>query len=91
MMSQSPYEPYADDHDGEYPSVPDIDHVDPNTYDQYIGAEVKLPIGDMVMAGKVKRRKRERDGTLKGTAHANPILDTRTYEVEYFFPPEIGN
>ena len=49
------FEPYADDHDGEHPSVPDIDHVDLDTYDQYIGAEVELLIGDRVMAGKVKR------------------------------------
>ena len=48
------FEPYADDHDGAHLSVPDIDHVHPDTYDQYIGAEVELLIRDMVMAGKVK-------------------------------------
>ena len=49
------FEPYANGHDGEHLSVPDIDHVDPDTYDQYIGAEVELLIGDRVMAGKVKQ------------------------------------
>jgi hypothetical protein len=33
------FEPYADDHDGEYPPVPDIDDADPDTYDAYIGAD----------------------------------------------------
>ena len=47
------FEPYADDHDGEHPSVPDIDDADPDTYDVHIGAEVELSIGDRVMAGKV--------------------------------------
>ena len=48
------FEPYADDHDGEHPSVPDIDDADPDMYDAYICAEVELLIGDRVMAGKVK-------------------------------------
>jgi hypothetical protein len=77
------FEPYADEHEGEHSFVPDIDEADPDTYDTYIGAEVELSIGDSVMTGKVKQRKREHDGTVKGTAHSNPILDTRTYEVEF--------
>jgi hypothetical protein len=48
------FESYADDHDGEHSQVPDIDDVDPDTYDAYVGAEVGLSIGDKVMAGKVK-------------------------------------
>jgi hypothetical protein len=43
---------------------------------------VELLIGDKVMSGNVKRRKREHDGSLKGMEHPNPILDTHTYEVE---------
>jgi hypothetical protein len=35
------------------------------------------------MSGKVWWRKREADGSLKGTAHQHPILDTQTYEVEF--------
>jgi hypothetical protein len=35
------------------------------------------------MSGKVKRWKREHDGSLKETEHPNPILDTHTYEVEF--------
>jgi hypothetical protein len=35
------------------------------------------------MSGKVQQRKREANGSLKGTAHPNPILDTCTYEVKF--------
>ena len=56
---------------------------DPDTYDQYVGAEVELPKGDVPMNAKVHGRTRQADGTLLGKAHANPILDTRTYEVEF--------
>ena len=59
------------------------DDADPDTYDQYVGATVTLPMGDQNVAGKVHGRKREADGTAKGHAHPNPILDTRTYEVEF--------
>ena len=48
------FEPYADDHDGEHPSIPDIDDANPDTYNAYIGTEVELSIGDRVMASKVK-------------------------------------
>ena len=77
------YESYEDDDDGAYVPVSDIDDADPDTHDRYVGAEVNLLIGDKVMSGKVRQRKREADGSLKGTAHPNPILDTRTYEVEF--------
>ena len=33
--------------------------------------------------GRVVGRKREHDGSLRGTANQNPILDTRTYNVEF--------
>ena len=36
-----------------------------------------------MQSAKVANRKRELDGSFKGKAHANPILDTRTYEVEF--------
>ena len=47
---------------------------------------MKLPLphpdGELKQA-TVQRRKRNHDGTLKGTANDNPILDTREYEVEF--------
>jgi hypothetical protein len=78
------YECYEDD---EVPpsKMPDIDEVkkehDVDTYDKYVGAHVRVPIGDDLRSGKVLRRKRELDGTVRGRANANPMLDTRTYEI----------
>eukprot|EP00978_Attheya_sp_CCMP212_P046293 scaffold382524_cov28-Attheya_sp.AAC.1 len=34
-------------------------------------------------SGKVVGRKRAADGSVKGNANTNPILDTRTYRVEF--------
>jgi hypothetical protein len=66
--------------------IPDIDDIkeehDFDTYDQYAGARVRVPIGDEIRSGKVVWRKRELDGTVRGRANANSILDTRTYEID---------
>jgi hypothetical protein len=37
---------------------------------------VRVPIGDEIRSGKVVRRKRELDGTVRGRSNANSILDT---------------
>jgi hypothetical protein len=76
------YELYVDDVDGEALPIPDIDDADPDTYDQYVGAEVQLSHGNNVVTGVVKRRKTS-NGVVAGKAHSNPILDTRTYDVEF--------
>jgi hypothetical protein len=60
-----------------------LDEHDVDTYDQYVGVIVQLSIGDKVHTGKVTGRKRGRDGVVRGKASANPILDTRTYNVEF--------
>jgi hypothetical protein len=76
------FEPYEDD---EVPvsKMPDIDDVDNDhdvdTYGHYVGAQVRVPIGGEIRSGKVMRRKRELDGTWKGRANANSMLDSRTY------------
>eukprot|EP00934_Nitzschia_sp_Nitz4_P008127 Nitzschia sp. Nitz4//scaffold260_size33533//228//6137//NITZ4_007876-RA/size33533-snap-gene-0.41-mRNA-1//-1//CDS//3329544674//8117//frame0 len=59
------------------------DEVTPEEGDVYIAAQVLLPIGSEEKLGTVKRRKRGLDGQLRGTANDNPILDTRTYEIEF--------
>jgi hypothetical protein len=56
---------------------------DVDTYDQYVGARVRVPFGDDIRSGKVLRRKHDMDGTVRGRVNANPILDTRTYEIEF--------
>jgi hypothetical protein len=66
--------------------MPDIDDIkkehDVDTYDQYVVAHVRFPIGNEIRSGKVLRRKRELDGTVRGRASANPMWDTRNYEIE---------
>ena len=79
------FEPYEDD-DGPpapAPTPEDDDEADPDSNDQYVGAEVVLPIGDTMMNAKVRGRKHQSNGALLDRAHSNPILDTRTYEVEF--------
>jgi hypothetical protein len=63
----------------------DIDNIkeenDVDTYDQYVGAHVRVPIGYEILYGKVVRGKRDLDVTVRGRANANSMLDTRTYEI----------
>jgi hypothetical protein len=80
------YDCYEDDEVS--PSkMPDIDDIkekhDVDKYDQHVGAHVRVPIGDDIRSGKVVRRKRDLDGTVRGRANANSMLDTRTYEIEF--------
>jgi hypothetical protein len=67
--------------------MPEIDDIkeehDVETYDQYVGAHVRVPIGDEIRSGKVVRCKRELDGTVKGQADASSMLETRAYEIEF--------
>jgi hypothetical protein len=80
------FECYEDD---EVPAskIPGIDDVkdkdDIDTYDQYVEAQVRVPIGDYIRTGKVIRRKRELYGTMKGRANDNSLLEARTYEIEF--------
>ena len=77
------FEPYADNSGTVGSHAPDAEDVTPESVDLYINAEVLLPKYGRMTTGKVKRRKRDTDGNIKGTKHRNPILDTRTYEVEF--------
>jgi hypothetical protein len=58
--------------DAEVPAskMPDIDDVnnedDVDTYDQYVEAHVRVPIGDKIRTVKVVRIKRELDRTVRG-------------------------
>jgi hypothetical protein len=55
--------------------MPDIDDIkeehDVDKYDQYVGAHVRVPIGNEIRSGKVVWRKRHLDGTVRGRANAN--------------------
>jgi hypothetical protein len=63
--------------------VPDQDDLPDDHYDQYVNTEVLLLKGDSMVTGKVKRRKLNDLGIPTGRQHDNPILDTRTYYVEF--------
>ena len=76
------YEYYEDDKENRAPT-PDAEDVTPEEMDNYVGAEVNLPIAGVLRAGKVKRRARDEEGNVFGRKHNNPILDTRQYEVEF--------
>jgi hypothetical protein len=55
--------------------MPDIDDVkneyDVDTYDQYVGAHVRVSIGDIICTGKVVGHKRELYGSVRGRANDN--------------------
>jgi len=63
--------------------VPDADEWEPESYDQYKAAEVRLPRDGMEVIGTVVARKRDHDGNPMGCSHSNPILDTRVYQVNF--------
>ena len=70
-----PYEPEAE--------PPEADDFDEDAYDAYISAQVMLPRGDRMEMANVRKRKRDDNGNPIGRHNANPILDTRMYEVEF--------
>ena len=76
------HEYYEDDFEGT-PNVPDADEVTPEDLDNYVGAQVNLPYQGSMMAGKVIKRARDNEGNPVGTKNDNPILDTRSYQVEF--------
>jgi hypothetical protein len=56
---------------------------DVDTYEQYVGAHVRVPIGDEIRSGNVFQRKRDLDGIVRGRANANSMLETIFYEIEF--------
>jgi hypothetical protein len=67
--------------------LPDDDDLDPlpmlEAGDNYISAEVLLPLDGVLKKGKVISCKRNADGNTVGRVHERPILDTRTHDVEF--------
>jgi hypothetical protein len=67
----------------EMPGIDNLDEHYVDTYDQYVGASMHLSIGVKVQTVNITGRKRGLYGVAGGKASANPILDTRTYNVEF--------
>jgi hypothetical protein len=66
------------------PHIEDINEVEVVS-DPYVGMELSLARssdGEMIRA-KVRKRLLDDEGKPLGTAHSNPLLDSRKYEVEY--------
>jgi hypothetical protein len=67
--------------------LPDNNDLDPlptpEAGDNFISAEVLLPLGGVLRQGKVISCKRDADGNTVGWANERPILDTWTYDVEF--------
>jgi hypothetical protein len=61
---------YCEDDEVSSSKMPDIYDIkvenDVDTYDQYFGSHVRVPIGDEIRSGKVVGRKRDLDGTVRG-------------------------
>ena len=66
-------------------NIPEADSFTPEVFnDTYINMELTLPRdGESPNFAKVTKRLRDANGIPIGTAHDNPILDSRIYEVEY--------
>jgi hypothetical protein len=76
---------YYDDTGGGVPGKIDKDDITiaADTFHRYVGAEVQLPTGDGIRAGRVKGWKRDREGRVVEKAAQNPILNTRVYDVKF--------
>ena len=65
----------------------DSDHGDleitPEIGDNYIGAEILIPRGGVLLRGLVTHRKQDANRNPIGRSHDNPVLDTRSYIVEF--------
>ena len=73
-----------EDEDG--PSFPELDDelaAAEAAGDYLVNSEVLLPVGDGHELARVLRRKRDSNGVPVGTAHKQPAMDTRVYEVRF--------
>ena len=61
---------------------PDPDYFTPEGYNQYVLAQIKIPLGNEEFIAMVKRLKRNINGKPIGISNDNPLLNTRLNEVE---------
>ena len=55
----------------------------PEVVDMYVNPEFMLPLGSTLSKGQVTGRKCDAGGQVYGQANNNPIIDTRTYLVQF--------
>jgi len=63
--------------------MPEMDDFTPDSYDEYLTAQILLPVGGEMAKGQVTKHRRDHNGRPIGVRHSNPILDTREYEVQF--------
>jgi len=78
-----PFPPDGDIHGDMMHDADELANLTGNALDEYLNAEVMMPLGGDFHTGTVKRRKRDADGELIGTRNSNSILDSCSYEVEF--------
>jgi hypothetical protein len=61
--------------------TPEADEYTPDSYDEYLLAQVVLPKGDAMLRGEVVLRHKDANGRPIGKRNIKTILDTREYEV----------
>jgi hypothetical protein len=71
------------DWEAEVYTTPEADTFTPESFDEYLSAQVALPVGGEARRGQVVRWKRDHNGRPVGIQNSNPLLDTREYEVEF--------
>jgi hypothetical protein len=80
IMEEGPDNAYEED-------LPDDNYLDllptPEVGDNYISAEVLLPLGGVLRWGKVISPKPNADGNTVGQAYKRPILDTWIYDLGF--------
>jgi hypothetical protein len=63
--------------------MPEMDDFTPESYDEYLTAQILLPVGGEMAKGQVIKRRRDQNGRPIGLSNSNPMLDTREYEVQF--------
>ena len=86
MLENTPlYNPYHNETQNEQSFPQLVEELEPMPVvgDHYIGVEILLPQGDQMARGHVVARSHDANGDMMGRSHTNPILDTKTYQVEF--------
>jgi hypothetical protein len=63
--------------------TPEMDDFTPESYDEYLTAQIFLPVGGEMAKGQVTKCHRDHNGRPIGVRHSNSMLDTCEYEVQY--------
>ena len=61
---------------------PNPDYFTPEEYDQYVLAQIKIPLDDEEVIATVSRRQRKINGKPIGISNDNSLLNMRLYKVQ---------